>query len=100
MPETAKSAWNKGRVVGKKPPLTPDQVALIRCRSVIAPHDNYCGIRFHLWDEGPDSLNVPFHTANGLLIVILSATVNPSCMSSESTVSHPANSPAATIIAS
>lgn len=30
MPETAKSAWNKGRVVGKKPPLTPDQVALIR----------------------------------------------------------------------
>lgn len=26
----AKTVWNKGRVVGKKPPLTPDQVALIR----------------------------------------------------------------------
>jgi integrase len=25
-----KTAWNKGRVVGKKPPLTPDQVSLIR----------------------------------------------------------------------
>jgi integrase len=24
------TAWNKGRVVGKKPPLTPDQVSLIR----------------------------------------------------------------------
>ena len=30
MPDTQKTAWNKGRVVGKKPPLTPDQVALIR----------------------------------------------------------------------
>ena len=25
-----KPTWNKGRVVGKKPPLTPDQVSLIR----------------------------------------------------------------------
>jgi integrase len=30
MESTLKAAWNKGRVVGKKPPLTPDQVALIR----------------------------------------------------------------------
>ena len=30
MPATAQTVWNKGRVVGKKPPLTPDQVALIR----------------------------------------------------------------------
>ena len=30
MPAAAKTTWNKGRVVGKKPPLTPDQVALIR----------------------------------------------------------------------
>lgn len=30
MVATAKTAWNKGRVVGKKPPLTPDQIALIR----------------------------------------------------------------------
>ncbi|WP_075657597.1 tyrosine-type recombinase/integrase [Pseudochrobactrum sp. B5] len=30
MSATAKTAWNKGRVVGKKPPLTPDQIALIR----------------------------------------------------------------------
>ncbi len=30
MESTSKTAWNKGRVVGKKPPLTPDQVALIR----------------------------------------------------------------------
>lgn len=27
---TTKPIWNKGRVVGKKPPLTPDQIALIR----------------------------------------------------------------------
>jgi integrase len=27
---TAETTWNKGRVVGKKPPLTPDQVSLIR----------------------------------------------------------------------
>lgn len=26
----SRAAWNKGQVVGKKPPLTPDQVALIR----------------------------------------------------------------------
>lgn len=30
MPATSQTIWNKGRVVGKKPPLTPDQVALIR----------------------------------------------------------------------
>ena len=30
MPAAPQSTWNKGRVVGKKPPLTPDQVALIR----------------------------------------------------------------------
>lgn len=30
MPVSSKIAWNKGRVVGKKPPLTPDQVTLIR----------------------------------------------------------------------
>ena len=30
VPATAQTTWNKGRVVGKKPPLTPDQVALIR----------------------------------------------------------------------
>ncbi len=30
MSATSETAWNKGRVVGKKPPLTPDQVALIR----------------------------------------------------------------------
>lgn len=30
MAQHIKSAWNKGRVVGRKPPLTPDQVALIR----------------------------------------------------------------------
>lgn len=30
MPAAAKTTWNKGRVVGKKPPLTPDQVSLIR----------------------------------------------------------------------
>lgn len=30
MTAISKSAWNKGRVVGKKPPLTPDQIALIR----------------------------------------------------------------------
>lgn len=30
MTEQPKSAWNKGRVVGKKPPLSPDQVELIR----------------------------------------------------------------------
>lgn len=30
MSATTKTAWNKGRVVGKKPPLTPDQIALIR----------------------------------------------------------------------
>lgn len=30
MPDIARKAWNKGQVVGKKPPLTPDQVALIR----------------------------------------------------------------------
>ena len=27
---TAKTAWNKGHAVGKKPPLTPNQIALIR----------------------------------------------------------------------
>ena len=26
----SQTTWNKGRVVGKKPPLTPDQVVLIR----------------------------------------------------------------------
>lgn len=30
MPASSQTIWNKGRVVGKKPPLTPDQVALIR----------------------------------------------------------------------
>lgn len=30
MPTAARTTWNQGRVVGKKPPLTPDQVALIR----------------------------------------------------------------------
>src|SRR5690606_15374704 len=30
MSATSQTTWNKGRVVGKKPPLTPDQVALIR----------------------------------------------------------------------
>jgi len=30
MPTAPETTWNKGRVVGKKPPLTPDQVALIR----------------------------------------------------------------------
>lgn len=30
MPATSQTIWNKGRMVGKKPPLTPDQVALIR----------------------------------------------------------------------
>ena len=30
MPTAPEATWNKGRVVGKKPPLTPDQVALIR----------------------------------------------------------------------
>lgn len=30
MLDVARKAWNKGQVVGKKPPLTPDQVALIR----------------------------------------------------------------------
>ena len=30
MSATSETTWNKGRVVGKKPPLTPDQVALIR----------------------------------------------------------------------
>ena len=30
MESMSKAAWNKGRVVGKKPPLTPDQVELIR----------------------------------------------------------------------
>jgi integrase len=30
MTDTPKPAWNKGKVVGKKPPLTPDQVSLIR----------------------------------------------------------------------
>lgn len=30
MTAPAKSAWNKGQVVGKKPPLTPDQIELIR----------------------------------------------------------------------
>lgn len=30
MTTISKAAWNKGRVVGKKPPLTPDQIALIR----------------------------------------------------------------------
>ena len=27
---TSKKAWNKGKIVGRKPPLTPDQVATIR----------------------------------------------------------------------
>jgi len=26
MPTAPETTWNKGRVVGKKPPLTPDQV--------------------------------------------------------------------------
>jgi hypothetical protein len=26
----SETIWNKGRVVGKKPPLTPDQVSMIR----------------------------------------------------------------------
>jgi len=30
MSATPETTWNKGRVVGKKPPLTPDQVSLIR----------------------------------------------------------------------
>lgn len=30
MSATPGTPWNKGRIVGKKPPLTPDQVALIR----------------------------------------------------------------------
>ncbi|MGX0905083.1 hypothetical protein ACSSV8_003677 [Roseovarius sp. MBR-79] len=30
MKAAAQTTWNKGRVVGKKPPLTPDQVSLIR----------------------------------------------------------------------
>lgn len=30
MSNTSKTAWNKGRVVGKKPPLTPDQIEPIR----------------------------------------------------------------------
>ncbi len=30
MTATSPTSWNKGRVVGKKPPLTPDQVVLIR----------------------------------------------------------------------
>ena len=30
MKAAVKTTWNKGRVVGKKPPLTPDQVSLIR----------------------------------------------------------------------
>ena len=30
MSAASETTWNKGRVVGKKPPLTPDQVALIR----------------------------------------------------------------------
>lgn len=30
VPATLQTIWNKGHVVGKKPPLTPDQVALIR----------------------------------------------------------------------
>lgn len=30
MPTAPETTWNKGRVVGKKPPLTTDQVALIR----------------------------------------------------------------------
>ena len=30
MKAAAETPWNKGRVVGKKPPLTPDQVSLIR----------------------------------------------------------------------
>lgn len=30
MSGTSETTWNKGRVVGKKPPLTTDQVALIR----------------------------------------------------------------------
>ncbi|KKN55398.1 hypothetical protein LCGC14_0582930 [marine sediment metagenome] len=30
MKAAAETTWNKGRVVGKKPPLTPDQVSLIR----------------------------------------------------------------------
>ena len=30
MTNISKPAWNKGQVVGKKPPLTPDQVELIR----------------------------------------------------------------------
>lgn len=30
MKAATETTWNKGRVVGKKPPLTPDQVSLIR----------------------------------------------------------------------
>lgn len=30
MSDTPRPAWNRGRVVGKKPPLTPDQISLIR----------------------------------------------------------------------
>lgn len=30
MARTSGAAWNKGKVVGKKPPLTPEQVTLIR----------------------------------------------------------------------
>lgn len=30
MKAAIKTTWNRGRVVGKKPPLTPDQVSLIR----------------------------------------------------------------------
>ena len=30
MKTASETTWNKGRVVGKKPPLTPDQVSLIR----------------------------------------------------------------------
>ena len=30
MKAATQTTWNKGRVVGKKPPLTPDQVSLIR----------------------------------------------------------------------
>jgi len=30
MTDPQKVAWNRGKVVGKKPPLTPDEVSLIR----------------------------------------------------------------------
>lgn len=44
---------------------------------------------------------LPSHAqANGLMIVIWEAAMKPSCMSSDSSVSHPATSPAATIMAS